>query len=613
MPTFENGTPLGIVRSLLNETGLRKNAFGATRAPTVTDDLDAGYEPGSQWQFGGQVWSAVDVTAGGAVWVDLTEVGTGGGEPQAPEAGAIYQTRTVAQNTIVPNAITRIIVGGLAYREDTNGQALTTLDGRNWSPDGVVTPLHFGATGDGVADDRAAVQAAINHLVKSSSAKPDAFANSPAAVLDGAGRQYAIAGPVYVGNIGNGAGMLYHATLQNLKLVAIAGDWTGPIVVGVPKQMLVVCWRMAEAYTDNGAGIFNNLFHRITLDCNYLTGGIYLENTNSCTLRDSRIGRMGKDRTGYQTAPSRQFTGHPTGVYIGNGALSVDNLNIGGLEEERDEAFPSGEDQTTMGTVGMSHQSNDARINNVIISRVSKAAVFDNCGAVQVSNFHPWSRDVEIGENSNNLQFVNAYFDYTNVRLIGSFNHMFVGCAWPLGSNGAGHGLEIVATAGNSTAEGLVVSGCKFRSDIGIRWTTQGGGSWVPLRERKAIITGCSFETNPPEWQHLFTGSVSLAGTTWVGPVIETVNSLTGSELTPDNGTIQTATLTAALTLTEGPWVDGQTVVVTYTGADTHVITHPVAWLASDGFPSTLKPVQEVVYTKVGGVVRYGAGRGWAS
>ena len=110
---------------------------------------------------------------------------------------------------------------------------------------------------------------------------------------------------------------------------------------------------------------------------------------------------------------------------------------------------------------------------------------------------------------------------------------------------------------------------------------------------------------------------LSLAGGTMTGPltlaeVQETQSSL-GTALTPDNGTVQIKTLTAALTLTEGAWNDGQAVVVTYSGANTHAITHPAAWKASDGFPATLKAVQEIVYRKVGGVIRYSPGAGWAS
>lgn len=110
---------------------------------------------------------------------------------------------------------------------------------------------------------------------------------------------------------------------------------------------------------------------------------------------------------------------------------------------------------------------------------------------------------------------------------------------------------------------------------------------------------------------------LSLAGGTMTGPLtlaeVQETQATLGTTLTPDNGSVQIKTLTGALTLTEGAWNDGQAVVVTYSGANTHAITHPGAWKASDGFPSSLKPVQEIVYRKVGGVIRYSPGAGWAS
>lgn len=74
---------------------LRKNTLDATRAPLPTDDASQGYAPGSRWLWQGQEWVAVGVDAGAARWISTLQV----------------------------------------------------------------TPQMFGAVGDGVADDTAAVQA----------------------------------------------------------------------------------------------------------------------------------------------------------------------------------------------------------------------------------------------------------------------------------------------------------------------------------------------------------------------------------------------------------------------------------------------------------------------
>lgn len=608
MPTFENGARMGDVRAILNATGLRKNTYDADRAPGPMDDAASGYEIGSRWSYGPQFWTAASVTTGAAVWV-ASGAGGGGSAPVIDQT--VFQTRTAAQSAVIPSAITRITVGGLAFQADPNGTALITAGGRAWSPLGFISPMHWGAAGDGQTDDRAAVQAVFNHLSLTTDSKPAAYAG-PLRIVSGLGWQYAISGPICVGNVGSGAGMTYHGTIDDLKLVAIPGDWDGNLAAGISKQMLVVAWRMAEAYTDNGAGLFNLHFERITLDCGYLTGGIYFENTNSCSLQNSRIGRMGKGRIGYDTGQSRVQAGHPTGVYIGNGALLVENLNIGGLEEEADENFPPGEDQTTMNTIGLRHRTNDARLNNVIISRVSQAALFDDCGAVQVVNFHPWSRTVEIGPNTNNLMFASCYMDFTKLRIVGSFNHSFVGCHWILGNAAAGHGLELVATEANTTGQGLLLSGCRFRGDIGITYSAQ-GGAWAPEQQRRVSLVGCVFDTGAPAFSTVIPAPIALRGETMLAEVRETVHAMTSGLIDPGNGTVQTRALTAPQTLSGGTWDEGQTVVVVYTGANTHALTHPAAWVAEQGFPSTLAPVQEIIYSKVGGKIRYGAGRGWAS
>lgn len=377
-----------------------------------------------------------------------------------------------------------------------------TCLGGGWSPASVITPLHWGAVGDGIADDTSEVQAALNHLVKSTGSKPDAFNDSATQVVDGANRQYGISSSIFMGNVGNGAGMVYHAVVQNIKLVALTGDWISTVLAGIPKQMLVVAWRMSENYTDTGAGLFNIRFKNLTLDCRYRTGGIYLENTNSCTLRDSRIGRLGVNCKGYQTGAFKLYSGHPTGFVQGNGALLVDNLNIGGLEEEADEAFPDGFDQDTMGTVGMRHHSNDARINNTIISRVSQAADFDNCGAVQITNFHPWSKRVVLGPMATNFMFGDCYFDFTPVYVVGSFNHYFVACHWILGNaSPGGHGLFLQATASGTTGAGLIVSGCSFRGDIGVNYITSGSGSWSAFPQ--VVLSGNKFDTATPDYKEI--------------------------------------------------------------------------------------------------------------
>ena len=88
---------------------------------------------------------------------------------------APYASRAAAEAATVPASVDRIGVfapnwDSIWYKRDAAGTALTTGDGAKWSPDGVVTPEHWGAAGDGVTNDHTAflnAMAAPEHLTAS--------------------------------------------------------------------------------------------------------------------------------------------------------------------------------------------------------------------------------------------------------------------------------------------------------------------------------------------------------------------------------------------------------------------------------------------------------------
>lgn len=73
-----------------------------------------------------------------------------------------FASRAAAQVAVVPAPLVGLEVGGLRYIRDPSGTALQTADGARWSPADTVTPQHWGAVADGVVDDTAAMQAAVD-------------------------------------------------------------------------------------------------------------------------------------------------------------------------------------------------------------------------------------------------------------------------------------------------------------------------------------------------------------------------------------------------------------------------------------------------------------------
>lgn len=182
-----------------------------THAYTVTpvpdpDNAHTVIRPASGKPFPPHLWGQQFIIIGGLFGTeaneeaDRAEEEADRAEREADRAEAAvlsvapYGSRAEAEDAFPPHRSVRIEVlhAGrvLGYVEDIKGTALETADGRRWSPNGVPTPFHFGAIGDGVTEDLDAMRAFLAFFDADRADGPE--------VADLAGGRYLLSGPIWL-------------------------------------------------------------------------------------------------------------------------------------------------------------------------------------------------------------------------------------------------------------------------------------------------------------------------------------------------------------------------------------------------------------------------------
>lgn len=454
---------------------------------------------------------AIPKTIDAAAISNLPSGGGGGGG--GGDAGSVLScpTRAAAIATTVDEAISTLIVTHsgqtLFYRRYVEGgigetyAPLKTNSGSvAWSPGADASPLHWGAMGDGVTNDRTALQDMMRFYFgtpATNSSMPAAWAGQRPLVVTGHQRNYAISAPLVWGNIGTAVdtGMVYNFRLKDLRLKVIAGDWQFPLIDNVPQRYMIMAgWNFATDYTDEYSGLYDVMLDHVTFDADFLTGWTWVCNTYQFVMNQCRYQHLGEDQVGCDTSVRSAAQGtRPFGYNTGNGAYTLLGPNFEGLVGESDEEYPGGNDIVSMGTVAYRVYTNDFRMDAPIASRASTA--FDIYGSAgQIYNLHPWSREVRVRPTANNVMFCNGYLDYTKF-IFESFGHMLIGMHWILPTeSGQDRGVELRASVAATTGEGMLMCGCTFGGEsLDVRYTATGSGTWVGDKARKVTMIGCKY------------------------------------------------------------------------------------------------------------------------
>lgn len=204
-----------------------------------------------------------------------------------------------------------VIAGGVMYIRETGG---SINDLTNFTYFMHITPLHHGAIGDGVTDDRLPLQYMIENL---------AGENLPQRTVDLVGLKYMISSYLYIGRFDWNQDGTYDkdtGPIANLKFVNgtlladPTSDWESPFPdvngvwdTGVPVAMIYVGDIVNQSYVAyKGDDVFDvlHITFECEFQCSFKTGGLWIENTHRVIANQSLFYDMGIDCWGVASPQS---------------------------------------------------------------------------------------------------------------------------------------------------------------------------------------------------------------------------------------------------------------------------------------------------------------------
>lgn len=373
----------------------------------------------------------------------------------------MYNDRASFMAVTIPAPIIVVCINGLFFRRDAAGTAITDAAGAKWSPQGAITPLHWGDnTVQGVTDMTTALRGALAYACSISAVRTSGVTGRGPAVVDLQGQQYAISGQLFTN-----AGI----AIQNGALLALSGfsDYCMLDIFPGSEQLIVRDVQFDGGLAPDGLTRYANLIrvnsHRVRLE--NLTGihfpnfGIYVLDSqeivvNYCVMKEWLWTEAGRLDTSLRTGIAF-YVADADGIYSNCvGATSLYPLHISGALN----IFNGCHFYNGGGTPG----------------------VVSDC--VYITDLAP------------NSTFSGCYFDNGTFRITRTGTSKLpvtiTGCHFQRNVDGTNtFQISYVSNQVGELVEGLSVVGCKFNGGIPIM-EFSGSGTYAPEERREFFWSG---------------------------------------------------------------------------------------------------------------------------